>query len=148
MFKTTFVTATITAVPELQCTRIEVPQLTRGWRAGQHVRLWAVSYQMGVANVFEAHPFTIASVSESTTGEGLVLYVKNAGDWTNKLYDVAMGPEREGSASEKGPANSGERSTTMRMVLEGPYGTVFLCLLRITLADIMSLRRSWSRRFL
>ncbi|KAG9003881.1 hypothetical protein FRB94_002798 [Tulasnella sp. JGI-2019a] len=120
LFKTTFVIAKITAVPELKCTRIEVPQLTRGWRAGQHVRLRAVSTQMGIVNLFESHPFTISSVSENSRGEGLVLYAKACGDWTNKLYEVAK--SLESSAENTDGGDTGEQGARMRMVMEGPYG--------------------------
>lgn len=124
LFKTTFVYATITAIPELGCTRIEVPHLTRGWRAGQHVRLRTISSLMGPLDALEAHPFTIATVSESDGGEGLTLYAKNAGDWTNRLYEAAKGTQREleAGSTEKGLRTAPEQSTKMRMVLEGPYG--------------------------
>ncbi|KAG8950754.1 hypothetical protein FRC04_007173 [Tulasnella sp. 424] len=124
VFKTSFTYATITAVPELGCTRVEVPHLTRGWRAGQHVRLRTVSTVMGPFDAFEAHPMTIATVSESAGREGLVFYVKKAGDWSNRLYEAAKGPEKvlEGEASEKGIENIAEQSAKMRMVIEGPYG--------------------------
>ncbi|KAG8988981.1 hypothetical protein FRB90_002460 [Tulasnella sp. 427] len=124
VFKTSFAYATITAVPELGCTRVEVPHLTRGWRAGQHVRLRTVSTAMGIFDSLEAHPMTIATVSESAGREGLVLYVKKAGDWSTRLYDTAKGPEKplEGQASEKGIESTAEKSTKMRMVIEGPYG--------------------------
>lgn len=67
---------------------------------------------------------TIATVSESAGREGLVLYVKKAGDWSNRLYEAAKGPEKvlEGEASEKGIENIAEQSAKMRMVIEGPYG--------------------------
>ncbi|KIO24635.1 hypothetical protein M407DRAFT_212299 [Tulasnella calospora MUT 4182] len=121
LFKTSFTYATITAVPELGCTRVEVPHLTRGWRAGQHVRLRTVSTVMGAFDALEAHPMTIATVSESSGREGVVLYVKKAGDWSNRLYEAAKGPEK-GEISEKGIESEGEKSTKMRMIIEGPYG--------------------------
>ncbi|KAG8993156.1 hypothetical protein FRB94_010976 [Tulasnella sp. JGI-2019a] len=122
--KTTFVIANITAIPELKCTRIECPQLTRGWRAGQHVRLRTVSMQMGCINLFEAHPFTIASVAENTNGEGLVLYAKACGDWTNRLYGIASDSGSTTAVVEKrGSVGSvTEQGTRMRMIVEGPYG--------------------------
>ncbi|KAG8880523.1 hypothetical protein FRB97_000352 [Tulasnella sp. 331] len=122
IFKTTFVTANITAIPELKCTRIEVPQLARGWRAGQHVRLRTVSTQMGFANLFEAHPFTISSVSENPRGEGLILYAKACGDWTDRLYDIAKSSGSTAGAEKVVGVGHVEQSTLMRMVMEGPYG--------------------------
>lgn len=113
LFKTTLATATLTPVPELQCVRVEVPHLTRGWRAGQHIRLRTVSLRrMFITDLFEAHPLTIASVAESPSGEGLVLYVKVAGDWTRRLYE----------ASKQQQAETGEMGASMRMIIEGPYG--------------------------
>ncbi|KAG8895462.1 hypothetical protein FRB99_000574 [Tulasnella sp. 403] len=114
-FKTHLTTATLTLVPDLGCTRVEISHLTSGWRAGQHVRLWAVSSQMGIWSLIEPHPFTIATVSKGGGREGLVLYVKQAGDWTEKLYDIAKtGAESQGENAGKG--------VEMRVVLEGPYG--------------------------
>ncbi|KAG8906458.1 hypothetical protein FRC01_008013 [Tulasnella sp. 417] len=173
LFKSHYATVTLTPLPDLQATRIEVPHLTRGWKAGQHVRVRAFTFKLGWFAVAEAHPFTIASVSETRNGQGVVLYVKSAGDWTKKLYDVAsdsgkselekgkvllnsrlasletLGGEevKEGqvpafdryAAGEKGvgvfatgttpAAGMSTRTlvgfgsgTTMKMVVEGPYG--------------------------
>ncbi|KAG8900749.1 hypothetical protein FRC01_010032, partial [Tulasnella sp. 417] len=173
LFKSHYTTVTLTPLPDLQATRIEVPHLTRGWKAGQHVRVRAFTFKLGWFAVAEAHPFTIASVSETRNGQGVVLYVKSAGDWTKKLYEVAsdsgkselekgkvllnsrlasletLGGEelKEGqvpafdryAAGEKGigvfatgatpAAGISTRTlvgfgsgTTMKMVVEGPYG--------------------------
>ncbi|KAG8957702.1 hypothetical protein FRC00_003621 [Tulasnella sp. 408] len=79
---------------------------------------------MGPLDAFEAHPLTIATVSQSDVGEGLTLYAKNAGDWTNRLYEAAKGAQKEleGGSTEKGLRTAPEQSTKMRMVIEGPYG--------------------------
>lgn len=132
LLKSTIVSATITALPELQCTRVEIPYLTRGWRAGQHVRIRALSAsKMGLfGSVMEVHPFTIASVSENAGGEGLVLYVKKAGDWTQKLYDAAAATNvdtdtiyEEKVGGYAVPLEKGFGSgATMRMLVDGPYG--------------------------
>lgn len=77
----------------------------------------------------EVHPFTIASVSENSRGDGLVLYVKKTGDWTKKLYNAAavtrantdtVYEEKVGYtvALEKGFGSG----ATMKMLVEGPYG--------------------------
>ena len=75
---------------------------------------------MGLIYALESHPFTISTVSESASGEGVTLYAKKCGDWTTKLYDVTSGNQPEISATEGGM--SPETSTMMRMVVEGPYG--------------------------
>jgi len=108
--KTRFTTATIRPLPELGVTRVEIPSINAGWRAGQHVRLRVVSSGMGVLGWAEAHPFTIASIIRGE--EGMILMCKKAGDWTNKLYDLAKlsGYEGDGQARK------------VRVSVEGPYG--------------------------
>lgn len=71
---------------------------------------------MFVTDLFEAHPMTIASVAESKSGEGLVLYIKVAGDWTRRLY----------KASELKDSEVAQPRATMRVILEGPYGKLTL----------------------
>jgi ferric-chelate reductase len=105
-------TVRIRPLPELSTTRIEVPKLNAGWRAGQHVRLRVLSSQMGWWGWTENHPFTIASVSE--TEEGLVLMCKKTGKWTGKLYDMAL-------ASGYGEGGS-RAGGNVRATIEGPYG--------------------------
>ncbi|KAJ1308190.1 hypothetical protein OPQ81_003905 [Rhizoctonia solani] len=113
--KSHWVTATITPVPEMKCTQISIPNLTRGWRAGQHVRVRILSSGMGPIGWAEAHPFTIASVSNpSGQGDGLTLLAKRAGDWTGKLYTLSQGTP----STEKGLGIG--RNVTM--IIEGPYG--------------------------
>ncbi|KAF9239987.1 ferric reductase like transmembrane component-domain-containing protein [Melanogaster broomeanus] len=85
--KTRITTATLRPIPELGLTRVEIPSLNAGWRAGQHVRLRVLSTTMGLWGMTEVHPFTIASVTN--TEEGLVLMCKKAGRWTSKLYEIA-----------------------------------------------------------
>jgi ferric-chelate reductase len=112
MFKTRICTATLRPIPELGMTRVEVPHLNAGWRPGQHVRLRVLTTGLGTLGWAEVHPFTIANVS----GDGLTLMVKKAGDWTNKLYDMAT----KNDAIYSGDAN-GMRA---RVWIEGPYGGV------------------------
>lgn len=113
LIRTRITTASIRALPELGTTRVEVPSINAGWRAGQHVRLRVLSMGMGGWGFgwTESHPFTIASVEKSRGEEGLVLMVKKAGDWTNKLFELAQKSEyRDG----------GERK--VRVMIQGPYG--------------------------
>lgn len=112
LFKTRVSRATLRPMPDLGLTRIEIPRLNAGWRAGQHVRLRVLSSGMGIIGWSEVHPFTIASVG----GDGMVLMCKKAGGWTNKLYNLASG----GAASEKGASTS----SSAMVVLEGPYGGI------------------------
>lgn len=114
LIKTRLCIATLRPLPELGMTRVEVPSLNAGWRAGQHVRLMVVSGGMGWLGWSEVHPFTIASVSGAE--EGMVLMCKKAGDWTNKLYEIAKVSEY---AEEKG------REKLVKVVVEGPYGSLF-----------------------
>ncbi|KAJ6466919.1 hypothetical protein C8R45DRAFT_1219257 [Mycena sanguinolenta] len=110
LVKTRMYDAIIRPLPDMGTTRIEVPNLNAGWRAGQHVRLRILSGALGFTGWAESHPFTIASVSGSP--EGLVLMVKKSGDWTNKLFDFA----KSGGYTEAGVGRNA------KVVLEGPYG--------------------------
>jgi len=110
LVKTRMYNAIIRPLPDMGVTRIEVPQLNGGWRAGQHVRLRVLSSALGLTGWAESHPFTIASVSGSD--EGLVLMVKKSGDWTTKLFDFA----KAGGYTEAGVGRN------VNVVLEGPYG--------------------------
>ena len=127
--KTRIHTATLRSIPELGVTRVEIPQINSGWRAGQHVRLRVLSSGMGFG-CMEVHPFTIASADNSP--EGMVLLVKKVGGWTTKLYDIA----RTGRHSEAGVG------TNVKVMIDGPYGTLQLRLLHVL--ELTSLRRSWS----
>lgn len=112
ILKTRFFCARIRPIPDLLMTRVEIPALNAGWRAGQHVRIRVLSSAMGWFGWVEAHPFTIASVTK--TPEGLVLMCKKAGGWTGKLYEMAKvaGYGRE----------DGGMSRSVLVMLEGPYG--------------------------
>jgi predicted ferric reductase len=72
---------------------------------------------MGWFGWTEAHPFTIASVSEGS--EGMVLMCKKTGGWTQKLYELATAVDNEG------------QERRMKVLVEGPYGQ-FLPLLVVS----------------
>ncbi|KAF8709337.1 Ferric reductase like transmembrane component, partial [Rhizoctonia solani] len=128
--KSHWVTATITPVPEMKCTQISIPNLTRGWRAGQHVRVRILSAGMGPLGWAEAHPFTIASVSNSSgQGDGLTLLAKRAGDWTGKLYTLSQGTP----SSEKGLGVG----RNVSMIIEGPYGGPGPCIFAAFTASVI-----------
>lgn len=111
--KTRLAHAELVALPGASTTLITIPALRTGWRAGQHVRLRvpALGFPRGV----EAHPFTIASAPD---GEGMVLMCKKAGNWTEKLYELAAG----GGGSVRLDDPGVEKSSTVSVILEGPYG--------------------------
>ena len=71
LVKTRFAHAYITPLSELGMTKIEIPTLNAGWRAGQHVRIRVLSMGMGVMGWSEIHPFTIASVSKVCSFDGV-----------------------------------------------------------------------------
>ncbi|KAJ6558686.1 hypothetical protein B0H10DRAFT_2240807 [Mycena sp. CBHHK59/15] len=110
LVKTRVYNAIIRPLPDMGVTRVEVPELNAGWRAGQHVRLRVLSSAMGVTGWAESHPFTIASVSGGP--DGLVLMVKKSGDWTTKLFNFA----KNGGYTEAGVGRN------VNIVVEGPYG--------------------------
>lgn len=112
LLKTRLFHGRIRPIPDLSMTRIEIPELNAGWRAGQHVRIRVLSSAMGWIGWAEVHPFTIASVAK--TPEGLVLMCKNVGGWTKKLYEMA---KVAGYGSE-----DGGMSRSVLMMVEGPYG--------------------------
>lgn len=111
ILKSRLCTATLTCLPELHMTQVYIPQLNSGWRAGQHVRLRVLSSAMGLYGWAEAHPYTIASASEGTVQEGVVLLCKNTGRWTRRLYDIAAEDRR----GEQGASD-------VKVLVEGPYG--------------------------
>ena len=120
LLKTRLVTATISPLSTFSATRIVIPSLNHGWRAGQHVRIRVLSTSLGWFRWIQSHPFTIASApadsDTSLTGEdGLVLICKKAGGWTGKLFDMAQA---------SGPVESGSSITnrTVNVLIEGPYG--------------------------
>ena len=113
LVKSRVTVARLRPLPELGMTRVEIPGINAGWRAGQHVRLRVLSLGMGWRGWAETHPFTIASVSRCPSGEGLVLMVKKAGDWTTRLYGLAQ-------RADYGEANG--VGAHVRVVVEGPYG--------------------------
>lgn len=104
--------ATLHPIPELGMTRIEIPRLNAGWRAGQHVRIRVLSPEMGVLGRTESHPFTIASIG----GDGMTLMCKKAGSWTNNLYNMAASSDSAYSGGKRGVARRA------KVVIEGPYG--------------------------
>ncbi|KAG6864732.1 hypothetical protein C0991_007474 [Blastosporella zonata] len=110
MLKTRITTAMIRPLSEMNTTRVEVPYINGGWRAGQHVRLRVLSSGVGWFGWTEVHPFTIASVADGE--EGIVLLVKKSGRWTGKLYEMAK-------SSGYTEAGQGRR---VKVMVEGPYG--------------------------
>ena len=104
--------AYIRPIPELEMTRIHIPSINAGWRAGQHVRLHMCL--RSTTSWVEAHPLTITSVSKEQ--EGMVLMCKKANGWTKQLYEMAK--------VEDYMAGLG-RGRRMRVVVEGPYGWHF-----------------------
>ncbi|KAI6169660.1 hypothetical protein EDD17DRAFT_23150 [Pisolithus thermaeus] len=114
MVKTRITTATLRPIPELGLTRVEIPSLNSGWRAGQHVRLQVLSTGMGFLGLTEVHPFTIANVER--TEEGMVLMCKKAGRWTTKMYEL--------SATAKYGEQGREVGKNVKVMVEGPYGGV------------------------
>ena len=93
-------------------TRVDIPSLNAGWRAGQHVRLRILSTAMGLWGMTEVHPFTISSAT--STEEGLVLMCKRTGNWTRKLYEMAQ----TNASGEQGQ----EPGRRVKVMVEGPYG--------------------------
>lgn len=77
LVQTRIVTAQLRPIPELGMTRIEVPSVNAGWRAGQHVRIRVLSSGMGAFGWMESHPFTIASVSKVRSSPAATVATSN-----------------------------------------------------------------------
>ncbi|KAK2460219.1 hypothetical protein APHAL10511_007754 [Amanita phalloides] len=122
LLKARLVTAVISPIPNLEATRIEVPSLNCGWRAGQHVRLRVLSTSLGWLGWMEPHPFTIASAPAHLNGvvgdEGLVFICKKAGGWTSRLFDMA----KSSPQNEPGADSAGSSNRSVKVLIEGPYG--------------------------
>jgi len=103
---TRLATAHILALPGASSTLVTFPALTRGFTPGQHVRIrMSRSLGLGWKALFESHPFTIASADAN--GEAVQCVVKQAGDWTTALHQLALHhPE----------------GLRVRCTVEGPYG--------------------------
>ncbi len=129
--KTRVHTAIARPLPELGMTRLEIPQINAGWRAGQHVRLRVLSSGMGLFGWAEVHPFTIASASDGP--EGMILMIKKVGGWTNKLFDISS----SGGYTEAGVGRN------VTVMVEGPYGA-FLASSQHELYLRSSFRRTWT----
>ncbi|KAI6044551.1 hypothetical protein EDC04DRAFT_2889625 [Pisolithus marmoratus] len=112
--KTRITAATLFPIPELGLTRVEIPSLNSGWRAGQHIRLRVLSTGMGLFGLTEVHPFTIANAER--TEEGMVLMCKKTGRWTTKVYEL--------SAATKHGEQGREVGKNVRVMVEGPYGGI------------------------
>ncbi|KAG1742968.1 hypothetical protein EDD22DRAFT_920424 [Suillus occidentalis] len=112
LMKTRVFNAHIRPIPDLMLTRIEIPQLNAGWRAGQHVRVRVLSSAMGWFGWAESHPFTIATAAK--TPEGMVLLCKKTGGWTGRLYEMAKAAGYE--------SDEGAYGRTVQVMIEGPYG--------------------------
>jgi len=60
LVKSHIVTARLECVQEIGCTRVSVPGLVQGWRAGQHVRVRVLTTGLGPIGWAECHPFTVS----------------------------------------------------------------------------------------
>ncbi|KAM6502977.1 hypothetical protein JOM56_002954 [Amanita muscaria] len=121
LLKTRVETAIIRPLPGLGATRIEIPSINSGWRAGQYVRIRVLSGRLGWFRWTESHPFTIASAPVMskkqgiTVGDrGLVLICKKTGTWTDRLLNMAR--RRNFAEMEAGGRGA------VKVLIEGPYG--------------------------
>jgi hypothetical protein len=110
--KTRTARAELVALSGSPVTLITIPEITTGWRAGQHVRVRV--FGLGVKNAFEMHPFTIASAPECGA---MVLMAKVVGGWTEALYQHAAS-----GGDSMGSREAGVWRKNARVMIEGPYG--------------------------
>ncbi|KAE8539857.1 hypothetical protein D1P53_003794 [Cryptococcus gattii VGV] len=109
--KTRFAKARLHALPGSSTTIVTISALKSGWRPGQHVRIRIPA--LGGRHGFEGHPFTISSASN---GEGMVLMCKNAGDWTNRLFNFSRALE----ASTSEPLRRNRKYHAFLLFVSGP----------------------------
>ena len=102
-------------MPSLAMTRVEMPSIKSGWRAGQHVRIRILSSEMGLLGCKIAHPFTVANVPGMCGESGMVLLSKKTGQWTTGLYNLAARTSDSGT-------ERGDCAREVRVIVEGPYG--------------------------
>jgi hypothetical protein len=121
-YKSHHVTATLYTLPALDSTFVEIPSISGGWRAGQHIRLRVLSSKMGWFGWAEPHPFTIASIPTRNRAGAVQLYVKKHGDWTRALYKLAGTHEGDVEASWRKRGTAIGRGKVVRVIVEGPYG--------------------------
>ncbi|KAF9506872.1 hypothetical protein BS47DRAFT_368451 [Hydnum rufescens UP504] len=105
--------AYLTPLSSSRSTVIHFPSLRSGWIPGQHVRIRVLTGGMGLGAILEGHPFTLAT-APTVDGVGGKLLVKAAGDWTEKLLQVAK--KRSQADVEDG------RGYPVAVIVEGPYG--------------------------
>ncbi|KAI0320002.1 ferric reductase like transmembrane component-domain-containing protein [Amylostereum chailletii] len=108
-------------------THVHLPEIVKGWHAGQHVRFRVINPNSNswvgwcAAWIFSrARPFTISTRPE---GSGLELIIKKQGSFTGRLYEMALG---DGSISEKGiqdlsETERAEPTRRVKVLVEGPY---------------------------
>ncbi|KAF8340632.1 uncharacterized protein EI90DRAFT_3117135 [Cantharellus anzutake] len=110
--------AYLTPLPSSKSTIIHLPSIRSGWIPGQHVRIRVLTGGMGLTQVWEGHPFTLSTAPQH--GEGAKLVVKAAGDWTNRLFEIA---EKKGRGdAELGAGHEKGRPYPVAVLIEGPYG--------------------------
>ena len=120
--RTRYTTAWLTAENALNggTTLVDVPSLSAGWRAGQHVRIrvigntwfnWLATWLVG-----RARPFTIATGSNSG---GMLLVIKAQGAWTRKLLRMAAAGDASGKSTDAERGH--EPAREVRIIVEGPY---------------------------
>ncbi|KAH8923335.1 hypothetical protein BT69DRAFT_1333932 [Atractiella rhizophila] len=98
VIKTRIHTAKVVALPG-DMTKIEIPAIGDGWRAGQHVWIRTLNLRL-----LESHPFTIANAPSSCSPfrgkQALELLVKSAGDFTAHLNRLASPLTRSGKEND------------------------------------------------
>lgn len=124
--RTRATTAYVTAHSGLNngTTHVHMPSVTKGFRAGQHVRVRFVNPDSGafgwiMALLFaRTRPF---SISSKPGGSGLELLIKKEGSSTRELFKMAGGGERsmdeKAATVELGQVNS----RRIKCLVEGPY---------------------------
>jgi ferric-chelate reductase len=102
-------------------THVHLPEITKGWRAGQHVRVRFIDSSSGTFGRLRAYLFARTrpySISSKPNGSGLELLIKKEGVTTKQIFEHALSTGSIGKDPELGKPSSC-RTTVL---IEGPYG--------------------------
>ncbi|KAI0034711.1 hypothetical protein K488DRAFT_44902 [Vararia minispora EC-137] len=101
-----------------QTTHVHLPEITKGWRAGQHVRVRFVDPSSGAFGWLTAALFARTrpySISSKPNSSGLELLIKTEGATTKQLFDLAS------SVSTNNDKEAQPASRRVNALIEGPY---------------------------
>lgn len=124
--RTRATTAYVTAHESLNngTTHVHMPAITKGFRAGQHVRVRFVNPDSGALGWIMALLFARTrpfSISSKPAGSGLELLIKKEGSSTRELFKMAGGGARNMDEKAANVELGQVSSRRFKVLVEGPY---------------------------